>query len=27
MKVEDIVDDSVVVQLEKDGFIDRIFKQ
>jgi hypothetical protein len=27
VKVEDIVDDSVVAELEKDGFVDRIFKQ
>jgi hypothetical protein len=26
LRVEDIVDDSLVTELEKDGFIDRIFK-
>ncbi len=27
LKVEDIVDDSIVTELEKEGFIDRIYKQ
>ena len=27
LRVEDIVDDSLVVQLQKEGFIDRIYKQ
>jgi hypothetical protein len=26
LKVEDIVDDSVVLELEKEGFINRIYK-
>jgi hypothetical protein len=27
VKVDDIVDDRLVVELEKEGFIDRIYKQ
>jgi hypothetical protein len=27
MKVEDIVDESIVMELEKEGFIDRLYKQ
>ena len=27
LRVEDIVDESIVMELEKDGFIDRIYKQ
>jgi hypothetical protein len=26
-KVSDVVDDSIVTELEKEGFIDRIYKQ
>jgi len=27
LRVEDIVDESIVMELEKEGFIDRIYKQ
>ena len=27
VKVEDIVDERIVVELEKEGFIDRVYKQ
>ena len=26
LKVEDVIDDSIVVELEKEGFIDRLYK-
>ena len=27
LKVDDVVDDSLIVELEKEGFISRIYKQ
>jgi len=26
LKVDDVIDDSIVVELEKEGFIDRLYK-